>query len=50
MSDNLDSILERLARYEERIDETARNIKQLVDQRTGLLKQKVKNIRKRILQ
>ena len=49
MSPNIDSILERLARYEERLDATERNLKQLVDQRIGLLKRKVKQIRIRIL-
>ena len=49
MSDNLDSFLEHLDRYEKRIDDADRNIKRLVDRQTGLLKQKVKKIRERIL-
>ena len=48
MSQDLDSILERLDRYEERLDATGRNLKRLVDQRIGVLKRKVKQIRERI--
>ena len=48
MSPNLDSILERLDRYVERLDATGRNLKRQVDQRIGVLKRKVKQIRERI--
>ena len=49
MSQTVDSILERLDRFEERLDTTGRNLKQQVDQKIGLLKRKVRQVRNGIL-
>ena len=49
MSLHIDAILERLDRFDERIDATGHSIKQQVDQRVGELKRKVAKIRGRIL-
>ena len=49
MSRDIDAILERLDRYEARLDLTREQLVQFVDQRIDLLKLDVKQIRERIL-
>ena len=53
MSRHIDAILERLARYEERLDVTGKQLKrqlaEMVDLRIGALKRNVKHVRTGIL-